>query len=168
MASTRAGHLGGRLYTCGRPGRSKGKDKPVPDALVHAWLAGLPAGDGLVLVSLLGRKDGPSGVSEFSLYSFYGGIDRRDERGKKPSFREWLDRTKRGRTIQLVEHPTFDYAGGIPEEMLNTIKSDLWALLSEGRTVVLFDSGGQERTGQVCHSIDFQEETRRDTQARVI
>ena len=60
------------FFTCARPGRSgdhASKGCTVPDDLVHRWVIGL-CGKDWTIVSLLGRKIGPGGVSEFEFYSF--------------------------------------------------------------------------------------------------
>lgn len=55
-----ATHAPARLYTAGRPGRGTpgyGRvRRPVENAIIDAWVAGLPAADVLHIVSLLGRK----------------------------------------------------------------------------------------------------------------
>src|SRR5437879_4064443 len=79
----------GELFTCARPGRSKGSAVQIPDDLVAAWVAGLPVSDRLVVVSLLGRK--PTGKSEFAFYSFRGGFEGESNRPKCPTFQAWLD-----------------------------------------------------------------------------
>ena len=45
-----------QLYTCARPGRSKGKDQVIEDQTVHEWARDLPGGTNTVIVSLLGVK----------------------------------------------------------------------------------------------------------------
>ncbi|MCH7748092.1 MAG: hypothetical protein IH939_08340 [Acidobacteria bacterium] len=98
-------------------------------------------------MSLLGCK--PNGLSEFSFYSFYGGYDVPAEHAGSLSFQEWLDCWHGELSILLHEHPTRD-SDPIPTETLEAVAHDINALLSTGRTVVLVDSGGQERTGKVC------------------
>lgn len=147
-----------QFFTCARPGRSKSSDRPVPDDLVHRWVQGLPGGGNTTLVSLLGRKHGPEGVSEFSFYSFYGGCDQPSERGRRPSFQQWLDRYYAARSIQLIEHPTYDFRR-IPPETLDAVASDIAKLLSAGRTVILVDSGGETRAKTVCKYIGLIEDS---------
>jgi hypothetical protein len=101
----------------------------------------------VVVVSLLGHK--PDGTSEFSFYSFFG-------RGQ--SFQQWLDREYPEKTIKVVEHPTCDFRP-VPKETLAAVASDILNLLSEGRTVVLVDSGGMQRTGQVCRHLGAIEDS---------
>lgn len=142
------------LFTCARPGRSKldrkGRPIPeVPDALVHKWVQGLPGKRKTVIVSLLGRKPGENGKSEFSFYSFYGAWDAAEECRERISFQEWLDRWHSERFIQVVEHPTYDLCP-VPPDTLNAAASDITRFLLTGRTVVLMDSGGISRTEQVC------------------
>jgi hypothetical protein len=133
-----------QFFTCARPGRSKGVDRPVPNDLVRRWVKGLPGGGNTTLVSLLGRKHGPEGVSKFSFYSFWGGFDQPSERRARPSFQQWLDRYCAASSIQLIEHPTYDFRP-IPPETVGAVISDICKLLSAGRTVILVDSGGETR-----------------------
>lgn len=146
-------HEAVRFFTCARPGRSKSKLSQIPDDLVHKWIRGLP-GPETVLVSLLGRK--PDGMSEFAFYSFCGGFESPEERGRRVSFQEWLDRWHRERGIQVVEHPTRDYRS-IPPDRLAAIASDIARLAVEGQTVVLVDSGGETRSGAVCRYLGAKE-----------
>lgn len=135
------------FYTCARPGRSKynykKKNNDVSDALVSTWVRGLPEPN-TAIVSLLGRKP-DDGTSEFSFYSFCGGWDTHLER---ETFQDWLDRLHGDLQIRIREHPTYDRCK-IPLEKLNAIAADVHKLTSEGRTVVVVDSGGVGRTGQV-------------------
>ncbi len=135
------------FYTCARPGRSKGRDKKlVADDIVSAWVCGLPRPD-TAIISLLGRKQGPEGLSEFSYYSFWGDFDTPSERGSQPSFQEWLDQQHEHLKILVREHPTYDDRP-IPYNTLAAVESDIRDLISEGRMVVVVDSGGVDRTGQ--------------------
>ena len=126
------------FYTCARPGRSKGSKGKVSDRLLRDWVLGLPKKGNVVVVSLLGHK--PDGTSEFSFYSFFG---------RGGSFQQWLDREYPKKAVKVLEHPTCDLQP-VPNETLAAVASDILRLLSEGRTVVLMDSGGVQRTGQVC------------------
>ena len=77
------------LFTCARPGRSKGSAAAVPDALVDRWVQNLPGGAcKKAIVSMLGQK--LDGTSEFSFYSFSGRSDSAAERGGRPLFHKWL------------------------------------------------------------------------------
>ncbi len=149
----------GQFFTCARPGRyrpSHGSFDPVPDDVVDEWVRGLPGDLNTVIVSLLGRK--PDERSEFSFYSFHGAWDLPEERRDRPSFQDWLNRRHNERSIQVLEHPTCDY-GHIPQKTLDAVSSDISRLLSEGRTVVLVDSGGDTRTcRQVCKYLQFIED----------
>lgn len=148
-----------QFYTCARPGRSKGKARQVEDKTVHEWIRSLPGEANTVIVSLLGRKNGPAGKSEFSFYpSFYGDWDEPQERHGKMSFQRWLDRHHKDRGIRVVEFPTYDGIR-VPEATLRAVECEIFRLLSEGRTVVLMDSGGIERTRQVCVHMGFVENT---------
>ena len=136
------------FYTCARPGRSGGPKGCVSDQIVSAWVEGLPGPD-TAIISLLGRKQGREGTSEFSYYSFSGGVDTSSERGSKPNFAEWLDAHHAERRILVREHPTYDYQP-IPYERLTAVEAEICHLISLGRTVVIVDSGGESRTGKVC------------------
>lgn len=110
-------------------------------------------------MSLLWRKHGPSGTSEFSFDSFCGGFDTAAERRGRPSFQEWLDCWHKERAILVVEHPTYDFCP-VPPDVLDAVASDVVSFLLKGRTVVLMDSGGETRTRVVCKHIGFIEDTR--------
>jgi hypothetical protein len=141
----------GRLFTCGRPGRSKWKDAPkIPEDALHKWTQNLPEGK-LVIISLLGRK--PDGTSEYSFYPFHGGFDTNDG---SPTFETWLQKCCPGREIVVREHPTVDFQA-ISSETLQKISADIRNFLELGATVVLVDSGGETRTGKVCTSLGLQE-----------
>jgi hypothetical protein len=132
---------GAKLYTCARPGRSKGpKKKKVSDNLLQEWVNGLPGQGNMAVISLLGRKPPPRSKDEWSYYSFYG---------KRQSFQTWLDCHYESKAIEIIEHPTID-THDVPAELLATLSSKIGRLLSEGRTVVVMDSGGVSRSGQVC------------------
>lgn len=136
------------FYTCARPGRSAGRNGCVSDQMVSTWVEGLPGPD-TAIVSLLGRKQGSKGSSEFSYYSFSGGVDTPLERGTKPPFAKWPDTFHAERRILVQEYPTYDYRP-IPHERLAAIEAEVRHLTSIGRTVVVVDSGGESRTGKVC------------------
>jgi hypothetical protein len=108
-------------------------------------------------VSLLGRKQGPEGQSEYSFYSFCGLGDTPEERHGRLSFQEWLDRYHKDRPILVIEHPTYDFRP-VPPETLAAVASDIFKLLGAGRTVVLIDSGGETRTKTVCKYMGFVED----------
>jgi len=140
----------GRLFTCGRPGRATfGRAKTtIPDAVVDAWVKGLPQVDVLDIVSLLGKKT--SGFSEFGYYPFRSA----QEAVSKPTFQEWLDR-RYGRRFFIHEYPTVD-AQGIPRDVLETVAARVLELIAEGRTVVVMDSAGAERTARVCEAVGYK------------
>lgn len=148
-----AGEIEAIFYTCARPGRSLGPDVPVDDETVSTWVKGLP-GPNTAIISLLGRKGGLRGVSEFTFYSFCGGIDGPSERKCQMTFLEWLEHYHKDLGIILREHPTIDrYAHRyhpIHPFRLARLAEDVLGLLSEDRTVVVMDSGGVGRTEEVC------------------
>ena len=135
------------FYTCARPGRTgdpKTKAVGVPDDIVHRWVLGLP-GPQTVIVSLLGCK--PNGQSEFGFYSFHGRDEHTDQSSRSVSFSEWLRRSQPG--VELREHPTLDF-NPVPAEQQHEIAQDVLRLIADGRTVVIVDSGGQQRSVSVC------------------
>lgn len=139
------------LFTCGRPGRSLGRTTAVPDEMVDCWVAGLPQAGTLHVLSLLGEKE--DGRSEYSFYSFRGS----HERSAKPTFQNWLDSRYGSGRLQLHEYPTVDAGpGSLSDEDIESIRAIVMPLLSTGETVVVFDSYGSERTGQVCRALGFR------------
>jgi hypothetical protein len=145
-----------RIYTCARPGRSKGTKGSVPDSMVDKWISGLPGRGDVVIVSLLGSK--PDGTSEFKFYSFYGSRDEAPERSAKLSFQEWINKRNYARSIRVIERPTRDL-DPVPEEIVATVSADIRACLDQGTCVVLMDSGGITRTGQVSSQLGYAEDS---------
>ncbi len=148
----------GTLFTCARPGRSKGADQDVPDKIVRKWIKGLPKAERRTIVSLLGRKHGPSGMSEFSFYSFYGELDTENERRRRGSFQEFVNTSNQGSPIKVLQFPTYDFKP-IPLETLDTVTAVIVERLSAGETVILVDSGGETRTKAVCKYMGFIEDS---------
>lgn len=146
------------LYTCARPGRSKGKNGSVSDRLVDKWVQGLPGNPPRVIVSLLGRK--PTGLSEFSFYSFAGEFETPKERGRRPLFLDWLLQRHPGSIEKVIEYPTTDFSP-VEEKTLAPAATDINVCLSAGRTVVLMDSGGETRIRQLCNYAGFVEDPRK-------
>jgi hypothetical protein len=148
----------GTLYTCARPGRTKddmSRYAPVPDHVVRQWALGLPGQGEVTVVSLLGRK--PDDTSEFSFYTFHGLWDRVEERRGEPSFEEFLQAIVGSvRMIRVVEHPTTDFRP-LPDETVSAVGTTLAEELAETRTVILVDSGGEQRTSAVCNRLGFVE-----------
>lgn len=141
------------FWTCARPGRHRGPSADVPDEDVHLWVTSMlehldrrP----LVLVSLLGRKE--TGKSEFSFYSFHGGYDVPGE-SSGGFFAAWLARHYPD--VVLVEHPTTD-AVPVPDEVVSAVEVDIWHFTEAGAAVVIFDSFGLVRTGEVAQAIGAQ------------
>ncbi len=151
------------FFTCGRPGRETGAFEVVADDLVHRWVQALQKlGDKLAIVSLLGRKPfqipGLTSDSEFSFYSFCGGFDTPSERDGHPTFQEWMDQHFKGHHILIREHPTYDY-GKICPETLDAVKNDIRELISAGHTIIVVDSGGETRTGQIRKHMGAEEDS---------
>ena len=149
------------FFTCARPGRSKDADTNVPDKTVSVWVNGLP-GPNTAIISLLGRKYGPEGLSEFSFYTFRSAHDEPLERRRQLSFQEWLDSKHNDLQILVSEHPTYDFQK-ISVEQIAAIEADIRRFISEGRTVVVVDSGGLTRTGFLCKSIGAIEDSRSES-----
>ena len=139
------------FFTCARPGRSsynyKKKDNRVSDATVSEWVCSLPSPN-TAIISLLGRKPTKGNQSEFSFYSFCGGWDTLSERGNKPTLQEWLRERHEELQILVREFPTNDLCE-IPTGKLGAIADEIPELISWGYTVVVVDSGGVGRIGQV-------------------
>ncbi len=148
------------FFTCARPGRTSRPESRwdrVEDAVVRQWLSGLP-GPKTAIVSLLGCK--PDGTSEYDFYSFYGGFDKPEEQSGRKSFREWLDQYQGVTPILLEEHPTEDFKR-VSDEALTSTATIIRELMRDDYTVVLIDSGGEQRTGQVCRHIGAVEDSSR-------
>ena len=143
------------FHTCARPGRSGGRSHLVTDDVVDSWVAGLP-NPNTAIVSLLGRKMSEAGRSEFSYYSFCSEFDVASERGDRPTFQEWLNQNHNQLEIIVREHPTYD-GRPVSYETLATVKDEITSLLSAGRTVVVVDSGGMDRTGRVSRYLGATE-----------
>jgi hypothetical protein len=142
------------FYSCARPGRSKGPDAHVHDNIVREWFRNLPGTGETTIISLLGRKHNVAGDSEFKFYSFCGVWDTESERQGKRSFQSWIDEGAFKRAIVLIEHPTFDFKR-VPVDTIRAVSADIHRLLEQKQTVVLVDSGGITRTGQICNSEFF-------------
>jgi len=154
--SPSGGPVAGKLFTCARPGRfTCGATKPVPDDVVDTWVRGLPKGDPLVIVSLLGRKPPPESTSEFSFYSFRGGFDQPADRPGCPTFQAWLDRRFGDGRFLVLEYPTIDLKR-LPSDVASRAADAVIQLLNQGRTVVVMDSGGVSRTGELCRFMGFE------------
>jgi len=145
---------GGRLFTCGRPGRATfGRQRrQIGEDTIDLWVNGLPKAEVLHIVSLLGKK--PDGFSEFDYYPFRSS----KESGAKPTFQEWLDE-RYGRRFIVHEFPTTD-ATGIPPDLLGAVKQCVLNLIASGHTVVIVDSAGAERTARVCEAINATRRSR--------
>jgi hypothetical protein len=142
----------GRLFTCARPGRSLGSKASVPDEIIERWVDGLPDAETVHLVSLLGSKE--DGRSEYSFYTFRGS---REHSPSKPTFQAWLDSWYGAGHFKVYDYPTVDAGcGSLSEEGIESLLSLVVPLLSRGETVVVFDSGGSQRTGQFCHEAGFR------------
>jgi hypothetical protein len=118
----------------------------ISDEVVDVWLKGLPSSAGeTIIVSLLGRK--PTGLSEFSYYSFRGGFDQPEDRPGCPTWQEWLNE-RYGCQYRVCEFPTID-TEDIPESTKKVLFEEIVTLMQGGKTVIVIDSGGVGRTGRV-------------------
>ena len=144
---------GGRLFTCGRPGRATfGTDRsPVHENTIDRWAMGLPEAEVVHIVSLLGHKKG--GFSEFGYYPFRSS----KECEEKPTFQEWLDQ-RYSRRFVVHEFPTRDREG-LPRTVLEAVSSCVLDLIESDNTVVVVDSAGAERTARVCEAIGYERMT---------
>lgn len=150
---SRAKPFAGRLFTCARPGRSKGSTKKsIGDEVVRAWIGGLPNCRPLHIVSLLGRKPPPSGLSEYSYYSFRGGHENR----KSPTFQDWLDVNFAASGFKVTEFPTIDLRR-IDDRDMAEICDYIRSLLKSSVNVLIVDSGGFTRTRSVCAALGAEE-----------
>ena len=141
---------GGRLFTCGRPGRATfGRQRQqIDEDTINLWVIGLPRAKVLHIVSLLGQKT--DGFSEFAYYPFRSSR----EFGTKPTFQEWLDQRYSHRFV-VHEFPKTD-ARGIQPDLLDAVKHRVLSLIASGETVVVVDSAGAERTARVCEAVGFK------------
>jgi hypothetical protein len=140
---------GGRLFTCGRPGRAiyRRAKVAVGEDIIDLWASGLPRAEVRHMVSLLGWKT--TGSSEFGYYPFRSS----KERGAKPTFEEWLNKRYPQRFV-VYEFPTVD-ARGIPGDVLADATRRVLSLLEAGHTTIVIDSAGAERTARVCEAIGY-------------
>jgi hypothetical protein len=139
----------GRLFTCGRPGRGtfSGSKKQIPEYIIDLWVDGLPKVPQVSIISLLGQKY-PSGLSEFSYYPFRSCM----EDGAKPTFQDWLISRYRSRFI-VEEFPTQDRLPMASCEYVEAIRNCVRSLLDSGAVVIIVDSAGVQRTGEICGTI---------------
>lgn len=122
------------------------------DEIAESWIDGLPPAETLHLVSLLGTKEDET--PEYSFYSFRGVGDQPDGR---PTFQEWLDDRYGADRFVIHDYPTLDAGDwSIPQDVIDSLITLILPLLSRGETVVLFDSGGAQRTGQFCRAAGFR------------
>jgi hypothetical protein len=139
----------GRLFTCGRPGRGtfSGSKKQIPEHVIDLWVDGLPKLPQVSIISLLGHKH-PSGLSEFTYYPFRSCL----EDGAKPSFQDWLI-SRYGPRFIVEEFPTEDRLPMASCAYVEAIRNRVRTLLDSGAVVIIVDSAGVQRTGEVCRTI---------------
>lgn len=128
----------------------------MPASVIDKWVKGLPGKGDIAIVSLLGHK--PDGTSEFKFYPFHGSRDEVPSRSTKLSFQEWINQRNYARSIRVIEHPTLDL-DPVSEEVVAAVSADIRACLDQGLCVVLMDSGGVTRTGQVCSQLGYVEDS---------
>lgn len=138
------------IYTCGRPGRSLGPNGAVSDQTVKQWLRGLqtklPAQRPLSILSLLGTK--PDGTDEHSFYSFR----------TFDGFVEWLAQNAPF-DVKLEHFATMDFRA-VPRSLADKVGLAPARELQAGRSVLILDSGGEQRTRAVCRMIGLTEDPR--------
>jgi hypothetical protein len=139
----------GRLFTCGRPGRGtfSGSTKRIPEYVIDLWVDGLPKVPQASIISLLGHKH-PSGLSEFSYYPFRSCM----EDCAKPTFQDWLF-SRYGPRFSVEEFPTQDRLPMASREYVEAIRNRVRTLLGSDAVVIIVDSAGVQRTGEVCGTI---------------
>lgn len=142
------------FFTCARPGRSArstSRDAQVPDDEVSRWVLGLPSPK-TAIISLLGEK--PDGSSEFRFYSFGSALGPNSDGSE--TFSDWLGRVHSDLGIIVCEHPTTDF-NPVEAAILDAASESLRRLASKGHTVVVVDSGGEQRTRQLCRHLGASE-----------
>ena len=139
----------GKLFTCGRPGRGSfdRSKKQIPEYVIDWWVDGLPKVPQAFIISLLGHKK--SGLSEFSYYPFRSCM----EAGQKPTFQDWLT-SRYGPRFVIEEFPTEDRLPMASCEYVAAIRNRIRTLLDSGAVVIVVDSAGIQRTGEVCQTIE--------------
>jgi len=100
------------------------------------------------IVSLLGWKT--DGFSEFEYYPFRS----EKESGPKPSFQEWLNKQYPARGFVVHEFPTVDRK--IPPDIVARVAKCVTALMEADLTVIIVDSAGDTRTGQVAKALGYE------------
>lgn len=132
------------VYTCARPGRSEeDTKKAIDDDQVCAWLRGLPPSIEIIIM-LLGTKQ--DGRSEYCFYSF-------DETKVSPE--AWLN-SFGIRRVRVIERPTIDF-DPVPASAIDAIREDLRCHLITASRIVIVDSGGVQRTAEVCKSLGMNQ-----------
>jgi hypothetical protein len=134
------------IYTCSRPGRSFGASGHVTDSIVSRWLAGLPNHRHLAIASLLGKK--PDGTDEHSFYSFLSA----------EGFQDWVA-LHSGFSVSIYHHPTVDFEE-VPSTLIEAVGVTLVRELLLGHSVLILDSGGEQRSGYVCKMLGLCEDPR--------
>lgn len=118
----------------------------MSNQVVRAWLKGLPGQQDapISILTMLGSKQ--DGTCEWSFYSFAGPIE----------FAEWIH-TNTHRDVELFSYPTCD-CSLVSADTASDVCTRLVTELDAGRIVVIVDSGGMQRTSQVCKMIGLQED----------
>lgn len=120
----------------------------MPDEIIDKWIIGLPTASVLHIVSLLGRKT--DGFSEFEYYPFRSV----EESGAKPSFQEWLNEKNPDQRYTVHEIPTVDH--GLPPDTVERVAKQVNGLLATNLTVIIIDSAGDTRTGQIAKRLGYK------------
>lgn len=72
----------------------------------------------------------------------------------------WVEGLPACSNIRIIEHPTTD-TKPVPNDVLESVCLEVATLVREGRTVVVMDSGGESRVGQICRYIGAIEDRNR-------
>jgi hypothetical protein len=76
------------------------------------------------------------------------------EGGVKPTFQDWLI-SRYGLRFIVEEFPTEDHLPMASCEYVEAIRNRVRTLLDSGAVVIIVDSGGVQRTGEVCRTIEM-------------
>lgn len=134
------------LFSCAWPGRSLRRRSKVCDEVVMRGVDGLPGKGKISLISLMGCK--PDGTDEHSFYSLSTAM----------GFQKWLEKHS-SRVVRLFHFPTTDFQP-VPSDTCAASRDRIHTELKESQAVIIVDSCGIQRTGQVCRDTGFIEDTR--------
>jgi len=140
-----------RIFSCARPGRMLGSRASVPDRVVRRWRQGLPRAERFAIISLLGTK--PDGTDEYSFYSFP------DAEGFE-CFLNGQSGSSSSR-FEVFSFRTTDY-GPVAPEIATAAKVLVQERLARGRTVLIMDSAGIQRSRILCRMLGLTQKAASD------